>query len=123
MPSKSPKWCPVCSKAHEGECPERKAWVKPVYKKAGGRGGRPWRRKRERVFQRDGFICQLCKRNGRLTVVTLHGEHGGVCDHVVALEFGGSDDEFNLQTICKDCDKEKTQSESQRGRGRNLGSP
>jgi 5-methylcytosine-specific restriction protein A len=50
-------------------------------------------------------------------IVTLHGVRAGVCDHVVPLAEGGSDNETNLQTICKECDKVKTHAESVRGRG------
>lgn len=109
-------WCPSCRAVHAGVCPKKIAWDKPAFKKS-GRGGRPWQRKRESVFKRDGFLCQICLRNGKQTVVTLHGSLAGVCDHVIALAVGGSDDESNLQTICKNCDKIKTHAESQKGRG------
>lgn len=111
MPLKSKRWCARCKSVHADKCPNVPVWEKPVHKKT-GRGGRPWQRKRERIFIRDEFLCQICLRLGKLTVVTLHGLLGGVCDHIVALERGGSDDDSNLQTICKACDKIKTQNES-----------
>ena len=80
-----------------------------------GRGGRPWQRKRERVFNRDGFLCQICKSNGIDKYVTLHGSLCGICDHIIPKAEGGSDDESNLQTICKACDVVKTEQESKRG--------
>jgi 5-methylcytosine-specific restriction protein A len=79
-----------------------------------GRGGRPWRRKRERIFKRDKYLCQICFANGKLTPVSLHGPTAGICDHKVALTHGGTDDDDNLQTICKACDKKKTGKESNR---------
>ena len=117
MPAKPPTWCAKCRKVHSGPCPERKAWDKPVAKKQSGRGGRPWRRKRQRIFERDDYLCQRHLAKGKLVPVELHGPNAGVCDHIVPLAEGGTDDETNLQTICKACDKEKTQAESLRGRG------
>ena len=116
MGSKAPRWCAVCRAVHVGECPKRVAWVKPVHVRS-GRGGRPWTRLREYIFKRDNFLCQICLQIGRLTYVELHGVRAGVCDHRVPLAQGGTDDESNLQTICKCCDKEKTANESRKGRG------
>lgn len=116
MPVKPGRWCNRCKAVHAGRCPDAPVWVKPVFKKS-GRGGRPWRRKREQVFERDGFLCQIHLRKGDQVLVTLHGSLAGVCDHIVALEHGGTDCDSNLQTICKSCDKEKTHAESVKGRG------
>lgn len=80
-----------------------------------GRGGRPWRRKRERVFERDKFLCQICLSSGRVTGVELSGPNAGVCDHITPLAEGGTDAEMNLQTICQTCDREKSARESARG--------
>lgn len=76
-----------------------------------GRGGRPWRRKRDRVLDRDGRLCQPCKAAGRLTLADQ-------VDHVVPLAEGGSDDDSNLQAICGGCHKAKTHAEATRGRKR-----
>lgn len=81
-----------------------------------GRGGRSWRKTRELVFIRDGFLCQPCKRKDKLTPVKLHGPDHGICGHIVPLSEGGSDDMDNLQTECQSCDKAKTAQESRRGR-------
>ena len=80
-----------------------------------GRGGRPWRRKRERVFNRDKFLCQICLSQGRITGVELSGPNAGVCDHSIPLSQGGTDAEDNLQTICQSCDRRKTAKESAQG--------
>jgi 5-methylcytosine-specific restriction protein A len=41
-------------------------------------------------------------------------------DHVVPLAEGGRDEETNVQAICMDCHREKTERESQRGKQRAL---
>lgn len=73
-----------------------------------GRGGRPWRRKREAVLKRDGYICQPCKRENCTTLATE-------VDHVIPQAEGGSEDESNLQAICETCHKKKTRAEAARG--------
>ncbi|MDD2054183.1 HNH endonuclease [Pseudomonas putida] len=72
-----------------------------------GRGGRPWRRKRDAILLRDKYTCQVCG------VTTNHLE----VDHVVNLAQGGTDEDDNLQAICVPCHKLKTAAESVQGRG------
>ena len=68
-----------------------------------GRGGRPWRRKRDEIFKRDKYTCQVCGRvGGELEL-----------DHILNVARGGTDDASNLQTICTACYKPKTHAESQ----------
>lgn len=74
-----------------------------------GRGGRPWRRKREAVLKRDKYLCQPCSRKGALTLATQ-------VDHVVPQFEGGSDEDENLQAICDVCHEAKTQAEACRAR-------
>ncbi len=116
MSIKPGRWCSRCRAVHAGKCPDAPVWEKPVFKRS-GRGGRPWQRKRERIFERDRYLCQIHLQQGIQVVVTLHGNLAGICDHIVPLAEGGTDHESNLQTICKACDKVKTQAESLRGRG------
>ena len=71
-----------------------------------GRGGRPWRRKRLQVFERDRYICQTCYR------VCMSPE----CDHIVPVSQGGSDDMSNLATICIECHRDKTSKEAEAGK-------
>lgn len=80
-----------------------------------GRGGRPWRRKRERIALRDGYLCQQHLRGGIELVVDLPD---GICDHVLCLAEGGSDDEGNLEWQCKECSDKKMREESRRGAAR-----
>lgn len=41
-------------------------------------------------------------------------------DHIVALEEGGTDDDSNVQGLCKACHDVKSKAESQRGRARHA---
>lgn len=123
MPSKSAWFCARCKVIHAKECPARVVgivkWKKAeTAKKKGGRGGRPWERKRKAVFERDSYLCQECLRNDIYTYVSLHGVDAGICDHIMPIEEGGSDELENLQTLCKPHDNVKTRNESERGRKR-----
>jgi len=116
MALKPLRWCPSCATTHKGVCPKRKGWS--TGKRTGsGRGGRPWRRTRQRIFERDNYLCQEHLRKGRPVPVGLSGPSAGVCDHVVPLAEGGTDDDDNLQTLCRECSDAKTLAESQRARG------
>ena len=72
-----------------------------------GRGGRPWRRKREAILVRDKYTCQACG------LVTSELE----VDHIVNVARGGSDDEANLQALCVPCHQAKTATEAAQGGG------
>ena len=72
-----------------------------------GRGGRPWRRLRNEILRRDGFVCIPCKTQGRIKLATE-------VDHIVPMFEGGSDAKANLQAICTECHKAKTQAEAHR---------
>lgn len=70
-----------------------------------GREGRAWRRLRAKMLVRDNYTCQCCGRvGGRLEL-----------DHIVNKAVGGTDDKTNLQILCYQCHKTKTQSESKAG--------
>ncbi len=68
-----------------------------------GRGGRPWRRLKQKIHLRDEWTCCSCGR------VTMELE----LDHIVNVAQGGTDDEANLQSLCVECHKKKTSRESQ----------
>lgn len=51
--------------------------------------------------------CYACGRAGSVD---------DICDHIVGLADGGSDDRRNLGRICRECHKRKTGREAQRGR-------
>lgn len=76
-----------------------------------GRGGRPWRRLRQRILDRDANLCQPCERAGRVTTATE-------VDHIVNRAAGGTDDESNLQSICTPCHEAKTQQEARQAHSR-----
>ena len=54
-----------------------------------------WRKIRQRILQRDGYTCQMC------------GGEGNSVDHIVPRLAGGSDDDWNLQTLCGSCNSSK----------------
>lgn len=56
-------------------------------------------------MDRDAHLCQPCKKRGRITLATE-------CDHILPISKGGTDDEANLQAICTDCHKVKTDREA-----------
>ena len=72
-----------------------------------GRGGRPWRRKRDAVLARDKHLCQCdeCKAAGRFT-------EANEVDHIIPVWQGGSDEPSNLRAINHDCHKAKTAREA-----------
>lgn len=78
-----------------------------------GRGGRPWRRLRALILERDGYLCQ-CPDCKRLPIPKVAHE----VDHIRPLSRGGTDEPGNLQAINKDCHRIKSAKEAQRGRRR-----
>lgn len=73
------------------------------------RSSRPWARKRRRILQHDHYRCQPCKRQGKRTKATE-------VDHIKPLSQGGTDDDNNLESVCRDCHRTKTQKEARLGR-------
>jgi 5-methylcytosine-specific restriction protein A len=71
--------------------------------------GWQWRNTARRILARDGGLCQLCKAAGRMTFAAE-------VDHIVNKARGGTDDDDNLQAICRPCHEAKTADE----RGRPL---
>lgn len=54
-----------------------------------------WRKIRQRILQRDGYTCQAC------------GGEGNSVDHILPRLAGGTDDDWNLQTLCGSCNSSK----------------
>jgi 5-methylcytosine-specific restriction endonuclease McrA len=78
-----------------GEENEFSRWMGPLC------SGRPsiqrWAEIRAGIFKRDDYTCQYCgARGGKLE-----------CDHVTPLSRGGSNDDGNLVTACKPCNRSK----------------
>ena len=65
--------------------PEKKAPRKPLSN-----------RLRTKILDRDNYTCQMCGRTPADGVV-LH------VDHIFPVSKGGTNDEDNLQTLCRDC--------------------
>lgn len=55
---------------------------------------------RYNILKRDGFICQYCGASG--------DEKSLEIDHVVPISKGGTNDEQNLLTSCRDCNRGKS---------------
>jgi len=66
--------------------------------------GAAWRKIRAPIIKRDDGLCQRCLRYGRVTAFFA-------VDHVIPKSKGGSDYEDNLECICKQCHKIKTDTE------------
>jgi len=63
-------------------------------------------RDREQIRERDGGLCQECKRQGRTSI-------GTVVDHIRPLWAGGSDDDDNKELLCQSpCHDAKTAKEA-----------
>jgi 5-methylcytosine-specific restriction endonuclease McrA len=54
-----------------------------------------WRKIRQRILDRDGHTCQQC------------GGEGNSVDHIVPRSLNGSDEDWNLQTLCVSCNSAK----------------
>lgn len=77
--------------------------------------GAEWTKLRVIILKRDAGICQLCRAAGRIVFANE-------VDHIIPKAEGGTDEESNLQAICKTCHVKKTQQESKRGIDRVRGS-
>lgn len=75
--------------------------------------GSQWVKTRERIKARDLGLCQPCRKLGRVTPMTE-------VDHVTPKAQGGTEDDGNLQAICSDCHKTKTQAEAAHGQGHSI---
>jgi len=87
---------------------KRPAWVNPA-SQVKRTTGRKLQAQRAALFLREP-LCRVCAVAGRHTLATIR-------DHIVPLAEGGTDDDDNVQPICKPCHDGKTLAESLRGRG------
>lgn len=69
--------------------------------------GRPWEIKRARIMKRDKYLCQNCRRDGIATKASS-------VDHIIPKAHGGTDDDFNLESLCWTCHSKKTATERTR---------
>jgi len=112
MPTAAPKPCSVCGvlvRTGGSRCQQHVHVGRFGDDRRGTRHqrgyGAEWDRKRERILARDGGLCCPCRRIGRVTL-------GREVDHTVPKARGGTDDDDNLQTICRPCHKAKTAAEA-----------
>ena len=114
MPTAAPKPCPKHPSIllHGKEpCPKCQAtrthnWGDDKYRgNRHERGyGTAWEKLRDYILLRDKYLCQPCLKNDRITPAQE-------VDHIIAKANGGTDDEQNLQGICKACHRAKTYQE------------
>lgn len=113
--------CPALVYDDSGYCSKhasdaQKAWMKASDES--GRGGRPWRRLREQVLRRDGYLCQCedCAKRA-MPLVAHEVDH---IDNTRGSDGRMNDDPENLRAINRDCHRKKTQAEAAKGRRRTL---
>lgn len=118
MPNRAPRPCthPMCkhyaTKGSRCDKHQREAWETSKGKSRHERGyGSEWDKRRKRIMVRDGYLCQTCKRAG-LTV------RAHQVDHIINKASGGTDEDGNLEAICRECHKLKTQREAQQAQRR-----
>lgn len=79
--------------------------------------GARWDKLRLRILKRDMYLCQECKRQGRVTPLGVRPYDHAV-DHIVSKAQGGDDSHSNLQSLCQyPCHYEKSQREAKQGQG------
>lgn len=64
---------------------------------------------RSRIWSRDGGRCCSCGRTGLRATKNKYdsGDDIGEVDHIIAVADGGTDDELNLQLLCRKCNRTK----------------
>ena len=117
MATRAPRPCrePACrhlSRDGSGYCEhhvkQSSGWTRESRGSAHSRGyGATWRKIRTATLRRDKYLCQPCAKYGFVTPATE-------VDHIVNKAEGGTDEQDNLQSICHQCHKAKTQQESRK---------
>nr|WP_246171148.1 HNH endonuclease signature motif containing protein [Pandoraea eparura] len=64
---------------------------------------------------RDKYLCQQCWRDGVLTPVG-DKPYSAWVDHIKPKAEGGTDDDDNLETLCRSCERAKTNRDKNRRR-------
>ncbi len=115
---KAPKPCRSCKRAtanSNGYCDSHQqdavGWRKTQQGRTTTQRGYGWKwaKIRRRILDRDEYLCVPCRARGiYMPAVAV--------DHIVNKAVGGTDDDANLQAICKPCHQLKTQNEQREGR-------
>ena len=100
--------------------PLRRTWDKGSRHSRGY--GSAWDRLRKTILQRDCYLCQQCKRQGRITALCAKPYDHAV-DHITPRAKGGTDDPDNLESLCGDCHDRKSAEEAAEAQGRTLTAP
>ena len=115
MPRKPKRPCshPVCPRLTDGRfCEEHQKQENKRYEKYDRdpamrrRYGRTWKRIRDRHIA-EHPLCEVCKKQGRITPAEeVH--------HIKPLSQGGTHDDSNLMSLCKECHSRITAKEGDR---------
>lgn len=84
----------------------RKSWAGKGSRHARGYGAE-WVKTAARILKRDNYLCQACKRQGKLTALKVKPRDHAV-DHIIPKARGGSEDDENLESLCAPCHAAKT---------------
>jgi hypothetical protein len=97
----------ICHAAQEGDAKHLRSFefIGRLYPETPPRS-RMSRELRVRILARDGGKCRRCGSTDDLEI-----------DHIKAVVFGGNDDDDNLQTLCRPCNKAKGPQAYARRRG------
>ena len=104
MPYKPKRPCshPGCPRLTDGRyCEEHEKLAAKTYERherdpeTKKRYGSSWRKTSRRFLDGHPF-CELCGREGRMTMATL-------VHHIRATRYGGTDDDGNLMALCASC--------------------
>lgn len=113
MPTRAPKACafPACGRPTQTRYCDRhqptetiKPWATTTTSSTERGYGSTWQRIRKVILRRDP-ICRACQRAA-----------SAIVDHIRAKAHGGTDDESNLQGLCRSCHAQKTGQDAARGR-------
>ncbi len=69
-------------------------------------------------MERDSYLCQACLREGRLN--PYRKGHGFAVDHIKHKALGGTDDDANLELLCRYHHAAKTTAEGAQAQGRTI---